>query len=303
MMRGVHPAAYHRPDSGGAKTPRPPPGSIPLMAARPSLPLAAVAAALLLPAPGAQAAPPANDLPSGAVPFAPYTAANGTPVEQQAIAELAEATPDPRLVRCLGDDSFERTVWFVVPAATVASELTVDASGRTLDPIDVAAFVQPEIVAPPPPPPEPAPPPPPATTAQSGINHTVPNACAGLGDGGAASAEEPGSAVSVRVPPNPPVLIQVGRRGRRGLPDDERAVLSLRVAPIATFFPVLGDRAEPLTPVVRARRPTPVPLANATITADDPPPPAGPRPRPRWRRLLPRDNVARRIGVTGSDVA
>src|ERR671911_1007172 len=151
VRRGVHPAAYHRPDSGGAKTPRPPPGSIPLMAARPSLPLAAVAAALLLPAPGAQAAPPANDLPSGAAPFAPYTAANGTPVEQQAIAELAEATPDPRLVRCLGDDSFERTVWFVVPAATVASELTVDASGRTLDPIDVAAFVQPEIVAPPPP--------------------------------------------------------------------------------------------------------------------------------------------------------
>jgi hypothetical protein len=277
------------------------------MAARPSLPLAAVAAALLLPAPGAQAAPPANDLPSGAAPFAPYTAANGTPVEQQAIAELAEATPDPRLVRCLGDDSFERTVWFFVPAATVASELTVDASGRTLDPIDVAAFVQPEIVAPPPPPappPEPAPaPPPPVTTAQSGVNHTVPNACAGLGDGGAASAEEPGSAVSVRVPPNHPVLIQVGRRGRRGLPDDERAILSLRVAPIATFFPALGDRAEPLTPVALARRPTPVPLANATLTADDPATPACPSLGTVWRRLIPRDSITRRIGVTGRDAA
>src|SRR5918995_1709343 len=214
MMRGVHPAAYHRPDSGGAKTPRPPPGSIPLMAARPLLPLAAVAAALLLPAPGAQAAPPANDLPSAAAPFAPYTAANGTPLEQQAIAELAEATPAPRLVRCLGDDSFERTVWFFVPAATVASDLTVDASGRTLDPIDVAAFVQPEIVAPPPPPPDPAPapPPPPATTAQSGVNHTVPNACAGLGDGGAASAEDPGTAGSLPGPPNHPGPIRGGRR-------------------------------------------------------------------------------------------
>ena len=62
------------------------------------------------------------------------------------------------------------------------------------------------------------------------------------------------------------VLVQVGRRGAAGTPDDERAVLSLRVAPIPTFTPVLGDRAEPLTPVARAKRPTEVPLANATIT-------------------------------------
>src|ERR671913_60192 len=213
MMRGVHPAPYPRRASGGAKPPRPPPGSIPLMAARPSLPLAAVAAALLLPAPGAQAAPPANDLPSGAAPFAPYTAANGVPVEQQAIAELAEATPDPSLVRCLGEGSFERTVWFFALPAAVATEITVDAAGRTLDPVDLAAFVQPEVLAMPP-----------ATAAQG--NAGVPNACAGIGDGGASGALEPGNAVTLRVPPNHPVLFQVGRRGAAGLPDDERAVLS-----------------------------------------------------------------------------
>lgn len=268
------------------------------MAVRLPLPVAALAAALLLPAAGAHAAPPSNDLPSAAAPFAPYTAANGTPVEQQAIAELAEATPDPRLVRCLGDDSFERTVWFFVPAASAAGELTVDASGRTLDPIDVAAFVQPEIVAPPPPAPPPAPAPP-ASTAQSGTNHTVPNGCAGLGDGGAASAEEPASAVSIRVPPNHPVLIQVGRRGPAGAPDDERAVLSLRVTPIATFTAALGDRAEPLTPVARARRPTTVGLANATITEEDPATPPCPSLGTVWRRVVPGDSVARRVWVTG----
>jgi hypothetical protein len=278
---------------GRAKTPRPPPGSFPLMAARFPF-LAAAAAALLVPAAAAHAAPPANDLPTAAAPFAPYTAANGTPFERQALADLAEATPDPALLRCLGDDSFERTVWFSVPATSVASELTVDASGRTLAPIDLAAFVQPEIVAVPVPP---------ATGAQATVNHTVPNACAGLGDGGASSAEEPGNAVSVRVPPNHPVLIQVGRRGMPGVPADEGAVLSLRVTPIATFTPALGDRADPLTPVAQARRPTLLALTTATITAEDPATPPCPSLGTVWRRLLPGDSEPRRITVTGRDVA
>ena len=175
---------------------------------------ALAAAALLAPATAAHAAPPSNDLPGAAAPFAPYTAVNGIPLEQQAFAELAEATPDPGLVRCLGDESFERTVWFFVPASSVAAELTVDASGRTLDPVDLAVFVQPEV-----------------TTVPGGVNHTVPNACAGLGDGGASDAVEPGNAVSGRVPPNHPVFVQVGHRGAAGPPDDERAVLSLRVRP------------------------------------------------------------------------
>ena len=74
----------------------------------------------------------------------------------------------------------------------------MDAAGRTLDPIDLALFVQPEL-----------------TTTPGGVNHTVPNACAGLGDGGASDAVEPGNAVSVRVPPNHPGL-RPGRPPRRG---------------------------------------------------------------------------------------
>jgi len=253
--------------------------------------LLALAAALLTFAPAvARAAPPANDLPSAAFGFTPYTAANGVPVEQQAIAELAEATPDPSLVRCLGEGSFERTVWFFAPPAAVATEITVDAAGRTLDPVDLAAFVQPEVLATPP-----------ATAAQG--NASVPNACAGIGDGGASGALEPGNAVTLRVPPNHPVLFQVGRRGAAGPPDDERAVLSLLVRAIPTFVPVLGDRAEPLTPIARAKRPTPVPLALATVTREDPSTPVCPSVGTVWRRLLPGDSVPRRVTVTGRDAA
>jgi len=254
------------------------------MAARFPFTAALAAAALLASATAAHAAPPSNDLPGAAAPFAPYTAANGVPFEQEAFADLAEATADPGLVRCLGDESFERTVWFFVPASSVAAEVTVDAAGRTLDPIDLALFVQPEL-----------------TTTPGGVNHTVPNACAGLGDGGASEAVEPGNAVSVRVPPNHPVFVQVGRRGAAGAPEDERAVLSLRVAPIPTFTPVLGDRAEPLTPVARAKRPTPVPLANATVTSDDAATPPCPSLGTVWRRLIPGNAVPRRISVIGGD--
>ena len=249
--------------------------------------MAAVAAlALLAPVAAAQAAPPSNDLPGAAAGFTPYTAVNGAPFEQQALADLAEATPDPGLLRCLGDESFERTVWFFVPASSVAAEVTVDASGRTLDPIDLALFVQPEV-----------------TSVPGGVNHAVPNACAGLGDGGASEAVEPGNAASVRVPPNHPVFVQVGHRGAAGPPEDERVVLSLRVAPIPTFTPVLGDRAEPLTPVARAKRPTEVPLANATVTAEDAATPPCPSLGTVWRRLIPGNAVPRRISVSGGDVS
>ena len=87
------------------------------------------------------------------------------------------------------------------------------------------------------------------------------------------------------------------------MPEDERAVLSLRVAPIATFTPVLGDRAEPLTPVARAKRPTPVPLANATVTADDAATPPCPSLGTVWRRFIPGNAVPRRISVSGGDAS
>ena len=85
-----------------------------LMAARFPLMAAVAALALLAPVAAAQAAPPSNDLPGAAAGFTPYTAANGVPFEQQALADLGEATADPGLLRCLGDGSFERSVWFFV---------------------------------------------------------------------------------------------------------------------------------------------------------------------------------------------
>src|SRR3954464_9950722 len=94
-------------------------------------------------APAAAAAPPSNDPPTGAAPFEVYTAVNGIPTERQAIAELAEATPHPGGPPCLGPASFLRTVWYRIPATQTPRELTVEASGRTLGVVDLAAFVQP----------------------------------------------------------------------------------------------------------------------------------------------------------------
>src|SRR5215212_947067 len=70
----------------------------------------------------AYALPPSNDYPAGAAPFSPYTAENGVPREQQAFGELAEATPEPGTLQCLGPSSFARTVWFRVPAAGAPQE-------------------------------------------------------------------------------------------------------------------------------------------------------------------------------------
>ena len=44
---------------------------------------------------------------------------------------------------CLGSGSFLRTVWYRIPATQTPRELTVEASGRTLNVVDLAAFVQP----------------------------------------------------------------------------------------------------------------------------------------------------------------
>src|SRR5215212_7472355 len=96
---------------------------------------------LALPA-SALAAPPPNDaynLPGG---FEGYSARNGFPIERQATAELAEATPDAGTQQCLGPASMARTVWFAVPGSPNAREITFEAVGRTTDAIDLAAFVQ-----------------------------------------------------------------------------------------------------------------------------------------------------------------
>jgi hypothetical protein len=231
------------------------------------------------PVAGAAGLPPANDASAGAAAFEPYTAENGVPLELQAVAELAEATADTGVPRCLGRSSLARTVWYRIAPTVTPQEITVDASGRTLDVIDLAAFVQPE--------------------AALGPLTVEPNACSGLGSGGADTSEEPTSAVILRVPARRALLIQVGRRGPVGSADNERAVLSSEVRPLAFAFPAAGDIADKSTPGVRSRRWNRVSLAAATITEEDPAQPPCPSLGTIWRRILPGRSGRRVISVAG----
>src|SRR3954471_4634457 len=181
----------------------------------------------------AQASPPPNDAPTAPAGFQPFTAENGRPSDLQAVAELQEATPDPGVPRCLGPASFARTAWYAIPPTDQPQEITVEASGETLDVVDLAAFVQPANA-------DPAAP----QTAQ-------PNVCDGAGAGGAADSQEPTSGVSLRVPAGRAVLVQVGRRGAAGSAGNERVILSLddRVITAPAFQPE-GDYADSGTPGV-----------------------------------------------------
>jgi hypothetical protein len=260
-------------------------------AVAPRVPLRTVVAATLLallaiPA-SAQAAPPPNDPPSAPDGFSSYTAENGHPSDLQATAELQEATPDPGVPRCLGPASFARTVWYAVPPAGQPQEITVEASGETLDVLDLAAFVQP-----------------PNVTAQT-LQTTQPNVCDGAGAGGAADSQEPTSGVSLRVPSGRAVLIQVGRRGAPGSPDDERAIVSLDDRLVtAPAVPPPGDLASTQAPGINPDTKAVVPLFGATITEDDPAEPSCPALGSIWRRLNPQKKGApqpRLITVDGSD--
>lgn len=238
------------------------------------------------PAAPAQAAPPPNDAPTAPMGFEQVTAENGTPQNQQGIAELAEATADRNVPRCLGPRSFARTVWFVVPPASTPQEIDVEASGRTLDLVDLAAYVQG----------------PNADPTHPSTN--PPNACAGAGAGGADAAAEPTSGVTLRVPAGRAVLIQVGRRGPRRSADDERALLSLGQTPLdPPGSPLAGDVADLTAPAVHAATATPVPLADATITGEDPAEPPCPSLGSVWRRYIPRQGGPRLITVGGSEAA
>ena len=99
-------------------------------------------------APAAAAAPPANDAPAAAGAFEVYSAVDGVPTERTATAELAEATPDPGVLPCLGTGSFARTVWYRLPEVGATQWVTISAVGRTLAPIDLAAFIQPQNIPP-----------------------------------------------------------------------------------------------------------------------------------------------------------
>lgn len=258
----------------------------------------------------AAAAPPKHDAPSAAEPFSAYTASNGRPDEQQAVAELVEATPDPGLPRCLGPASFARTVWYRVPEGATAQQVSVEAMGRTLDVVDLAAYVQAELPAPPPPPPPPPEPPPepeePPTPPRAGAAQVSStgqaNACSGRGAGGADASEEPTSGVVLHVPPRHPVLIQVGRRGRVGSPENERAVLALEVRPLTTSGLPAGDRATGSVPVARNGRETYVDLFGATTTGEDPAQPPCPSLGTVWRKFTPGSSGRRLIRAYGAGV-
>ena len=271
-----------------------------------------VSAALALPA-AAAAAPPANDAPTAAEPFTVFTAANGRPDEQQAVAELFEATADAGLPRCLGPASFARTVWYRVPEAPTAQRLTVEAMGRTLDVLDVAAFVQAEVPAPPPPPPPPPPEPTPTPTPEPTPGPTARasqappapasevNVCSGIGAGAGEESEEPTAGVTLHVPPRHPVLIQVGRRGAARSPDDDRAVISLEQRALDLPARPAGDAAT-AAPAARNGRDTYVDVFGATITGEDPAQPACPSLGTVWRKFTPGASGKRLIRAFGPGV-
>jgi len=225
---------------------------------------AAALAALLLALAGAgavpaAAAPPPNDGPAGAADTTPVTAANqdrdedtegadDAPDEQEGVAELAEATADAGAPRCLGPDSFARTVWFRVPAADTAREVGVEASGRTSDVLDLAAFVQPA----------------------GAVTTALANGCGGAGVGGADASEDPTAGVLLRVPAGRSVLLQVGRRGAPAGADDERALLSVAARPLGAGPRPAGDEAGSATPALQLGQTATVPVGRATTTEEDP---------------------------------
>jgi hypothetical protein len=231
---------------------------------------ALILAALAATAAPAQAAPPPNDAPTAPAAFEQYTAENGRPTDLQAIAELQEATPDPGVPRCLGPDSFARTAWYTIPPTEGPQEITVEASGETLDVVDLAAFVQP------------------ANGNPASPQTQQPNVCDGRGAGGASDSQEPTSGLSLTVPGGRAVLIQVGRRGPIGTPQDERVVLSLDDRVItAPAIPPAGDFADARTPTLQMGLLESLPLFGATITQDDPAQPPCPSLGSIWRKVRP----------------
>jgi len=241
--------------------------------------LFALAATLLLAGP-ATAAPPGNDAQGFAAPFTSFTAADGRPQDLQAIAEPGEATPDAGVPRCLGPGSFERTVWFRIPAWPVSRLVRIEGFGRTLDLVDLAGFVQP-----------------PGATVPS---TAIPNVCDGEGAGGSDATEEPTSGIALRVPAGRDLLVQAGRRGAPKAPEDELALLSLETTDLPATLPPPGDSADSTTPPARSGRATYLALKAATISGEDPATPNCPALGTVWRRYLPGSTGLRRFTVSGA---
>jgi hypothetical protein len=233
-------------------------------------------------APAAVAASPPNDAPTAAGAFEVYSAVDGVPTERTATAELAEATPDPGVLPCLGSGSFLRTVWYRIPATQTPRELTIEASGRTLGVVDLAAFVQP------------------------GPGQTVtklPNVCAGAGVGGGDSAGDATSGMTLRVDAFRDVLIQVGRRGPVASPDDERVSLSLAETALPVADEPDGDRADGSAPSIPRGGVTTVRLGGATTSQEDPFVAPCPAAASVWRRVRPTSTGRWTFSADGADAA
>jgi hypothetical protein len=252
----------------------------PSMDRRPAL----IAALLLVGAlaPAAAADPPPNDAPAAAAPFEVYTAVNGVPTERTATAELAQATPDAGVIPCLGSASFLRTVWYRIPATQTPRELTVEASGRTLGAVDLAAFVQPG----------------PGQTVTA-----LSNVCDGAGVGGGDSAGDATSGLTIRAGAFRDVLIQVGRRGPVGTPDDERVELSLSEVALPVGDEPDGDRAGSATPSIPRSGVTTVTLDGATTAQEDPFVPRCPAAASVWRRVRPPSSGRWTFTADGSEAS
>ena len=226
--------------------------------------------------PPVSAAPPPNDAYTAPAAFEGYSARFGFPIERQATAELAEATPDPGVAPCLGPASMARTVWFVVPSSPNARELTFEGAGRTTDPLDLAAFVQ-EAAVPP----------------------VRANACAGAGVFGDDATEDRTPAVRLRVPAFQQVLLQVGRRGPAQSADDDRALVTVEEIALPPIGAPPGDRANRGAPRVGRSGSSTVYLGGATTTGEDPAVPSCPALGGVWRRAKPRRPGGWTAGVTG----
>ena len=263
------------------------------------LALAAAVVVVLGSAEAAVAAPP-NDSPAGAGVFSPFSSPNGIPTQQEALADLATATPDAGVPRCLGAASFARTVWYRVPESAANRLVTVEATGQTTASVDLAAFVQPPVVTP-------TPTPVPTTTAtprrvlRQGTQLAEPNSCDGVGAGAGADTADSTSAVSMLLPAGYPVLFQVGRRGAVGTPTDEQAVVAFESTDVDLAPMPKGDLATAAPPASAIGTVT-VNLAGATITGEDPAQPPCPSLGTVWRRLPVSGAAGKRlITVIGSE--
>jgi hypothetical protein len=225
----------------------------------------------------AHGAAPNSDTPAGAKPFSAVTVGNPpAPVTQESVLELAGATADAGVPRCLGASSFEHTSWaWVAPAAAPrvvrvsATPLSPTPTTTTSAPIttvtpDLALFVQPDGATP--------------ATAQV----AEPQLCDGREVLGDPARTEANPEVVAVLPAGRPALVQTGWRA--GEPQAQIvATLDARPVTEAAAAPA-GDDPQG-APDAAAPGSTSVALGGATLAQGDPAQPACQARATVWRRL------------------